>query len=80
MLWQILALTNAAAGLRLGFQAAWYDDSRAALPLSLSNGLVAVCNSAGVEDRCNTMYFPGTALESPWGPRIGQMPVLMLEY
>jgi hypothetical protein len=67
-------------GLRLGVQGAWLDLSRAVLPLSLSNGLQLVVESAGVENLCNTMYFPAGSQVSPWQPFVGQMPVLRLEY
>ncbi|MFK7739938.1 MAG: hypothetical protein AB8H80_06405 [Planctomycetota bacterium] len=70
----------AAIGQRLAIQAAWLDLSRPVLPLSLSNGLVLVCTSAGVGNHCNSMFFPGPSLTSPWGPQIGQMPVLELQY
>jgi hypothetical protein len=71
---------GAPIGLRLGVQGAWLDLSRAVLPLSLSNGLQVVVESAGVENRCNTIHFPAGSQVSPWPPFIGQMPVLRLEY
>ncbi|MEO6593813.1 MAG: hypothetical protein ABIP94_03575 [Planctomycetota bacterium] len=75
------ALTGAASiGMRLGVQAAWFDQSRPGLPLSFSNGLVLVLNSVGVGDQCNTAFFPAAAANTPWLPYVGQMPVLELEY
>ncbi|HEB52358.1 MAG TPA: hypothetical protein ENI87_03780 [bacterium] len=71
---------NAVAGQRLGLQAAWIDTTRSAVPLSFSNGLQLVCNSTGTGNHCNSMFFPGTAQSSPWGPQIGLMPVIVLEY
>lgn len=73
-------MPSAAVGLRLGVQAGWLDLSRPVVPLSFSNGLQIVCNSAGVQNHCSSMFFPGTALSSPWGPYRGQMPVLVLDY
>jgi len=70
----------AAVGARLGLQAAWLDVSRPTLPLSLSNGLQLVCTGAGVGSGCSSCFFPGAATTSPWGPQIGQMPVLLLDY
>lgn len=67
-------------GSRLGVQAGWFDTSRAVVPLSFSNGLVLVLGSAGVDNRCSSMFFPATATNSPWGAFVGQMPVLMLEH
>ncbi|MCB9877755.1 MAG: hypothetical protein H6835_09160 [Planctomycetes bacterium] len=67
-------------GIRLAVQAGWVDLSRAVLPLSLSNGLQLVCNSAGVGNRCNSLFFPATVQSSPWAPFVGQMPVVILEY
>jgi hypothetical protein len=67
-------------GSRLGVQAGWFDTSRAVVPLSFSNGLVLVLGSAGVDNRCASMFFPGTATASPWGAFLGQMPVLLLEH
>ena len=67
-------------GTRLGVQAGWFDSSRAVVPLSFSNGLVLVLGSAGVNNRCASMFFPGTATVSPWGGFVGQMPVLQLEH
>ncbi|MGC6488576.1 MAG: hypothetical protein ACON4Z_13095 [Planctomycetota bacterium] len=71
---------SAAVGARLGLQAAWLDVSRPSLPLSLSNGLQLVCSGAGVGSGCSSCFFPGAATSSPWGPQIGQMPVLLLDY
>jgi hypothetical protein len=70
----------AAAGMRLAVQGAWIDPSRPGLPLSLGNGLVLVLGSAGVTDRCSSVYFPGAATTSPWSTFVGQMPVLRLHY
>jgi hypothetical protein len=67
-------------GSRLGVQAGWYDTSRTVVPLSFSNGLMLVLGSAGIDNRCSTMFFPGTLTNSPWGAFLGQMPVLMLEH
>jgi len=71
---------SAALGFRLAFQAAWLDESRPVIPLSFSNGLQVVCSGAGVGNHCNTFFFPGQTQVSPWGPQIGQMPVLLLDY
>lgn len=71
---------SAGVGVRLGLQAAWLDTSRAVVPLSFSNGLQLVCTGAGVENDCSSCFFPGAATISPWGPQIGQMPVLLLDY
>jgi hypothetical protein len=76
-----LAIPAAAAiGLRLAVQGAWIDPSRPGLPLSLGNGLVLVLGSAGVTNRCSSVYFPGAATTSPWATFVGQMPVLRLHY
>ena len=72
--------STAAVGQRIALQAAWLDVSRPVLPLSFSNGLQLVCTSAGVQDRCSSLFFPGTLTNSPFGPFRGQMPVLRLEY
>ncbi|HEX5050523.1 MAG TPA: hypothetical protein VFZ65_02010 [Planctomycetota bacterium] len=75
------ALTSGAfVGMRLGVQAAWFDESRAGLPLSFSNGLVLVLSSVGVGDQCATAFFPAASATSPWLPFVGQMPVITLEY
>ena len=50
------------------------------IPLSFSNGLQLVCTGAGVQNRCCSYFFPGSATTSPWGSQIGQMPVLLLDY
>ena len=74
---------SAAIGFRLAVQAAWLDQSRPVIPLSFSNGLQLVCTAAGVGNGCNTFFFPGATTGtsvSPWGPQIGQMPVLVLDY
>ncbi len=71
---------TAAVGLRLAVQGGWIDPSRPGLPLSLGNGLVLVLGSAGVTNRCSSVYFPSTATTSPWPPFVGQMPVLRLHY
>ncbi len=71
---------TATLGTRLGVQAAWFDPSRTGLPFSISNGLVLVVGSAGVGNRCSTMFFPGTSTNSPWPAFVGQMPVLLLEH
>jgi len=71
---------SAGVGVRLGLQAAWLDTSRPVIPLSFSNGLQLVCTGAGVENRCCSYFFPGSATTSPWGSQIGQMPVLLLDY
>ena len=71
---------NAAVGVRLGLQAAWLDGSRPVLPLSFSNGLAVVVGPTGVAGHCSTLFFPGGADASPWGPFRGQMPVLRLEH
>ncbi|MGK0205829.1 MAG: hypothetical protein ACI89X_002458 [Planctomycetota bacterium] len=70
----------AVAGQRLSLQAAWFDDTRPVIPLSFTNGLQLVCNSVGVEGNCNSMFFPGDSDISPWGPQIGVMPVILLDY
>jgi hypothetical protein len=67
-------------GSRLGLQAGWFDATRAVVPLSFSNGLVLVLGSAGIDNRCSTMFFPSTAINSPWPAFVGQMPVLLLEH
>ena len=72
--------SGAAIGARLALQAGWLDVSRPVIPLSLSNGIQLVCTGAGVEDRCSSFFFPGQAQISPWGPQLGQMPVLLLDY
>jgi hypothetical protein len=71
---------SAGVGFRLALQAAWLDTSRPVVPLSFSNGLQLVCTGAGVGSRCNTFFFPGQTQVSPWGPQIGQMPVVLLDY
>ncbi len=71
---------SAALGARLALQAGWLDVTRPVIPLSFSNGLQLVCSGAGVEDRCSSFFFPGQAQVSPWGPQLGQMPVLLLDY
>jgi len=71
---------NAAIGQRLALQAGWLDTSRPVVPLSLSNGLQMVCNSVGVEDHCSTFFFPDDLDDSPWGPQVGLMPVILLDY
>ncbi|MFT4843535.1 MAG: hypothetical protein ACI8UD_001439 [Planctomycetota bacterium] len=70
----------AGVSYRLSLQAAWFDDSRPVIPLSFSNGLQLVCNSVGVEGNCNSFFFPGDLDTSPWGPQIGLMPVILLDY
>lgn len=70
----------AAIGQRLSFQAAWFDDSRPVIPLSFSNGLQIVCSSVGVEGNCSSFFFPDDADVSPWGPQVGLMPVILLDY
>lgn len=75
-----LAASLVTIGMRIGVQAAWIDTSRAGLPLSVSNGVMLVCNEIGVADRCATAFFPGTATISPWYPYVGQMPVIVLEH
>ena len=67
-------------GQRLSFQAAWFDDSRPVIPLSFSNGLQLVCHSVGVADNCSSFFFPDNLNTSPWGPQIGLMPVILLDY
>ena len=71
---------SAAIGFRLGVQAAWLDLSRPVIPLSFSNGLHFVCSGAAVGNHCNSLFFPGTVQVSPWGPQLGQMPVVVLDY
>lgn len=71
---------NAAIGQRLALQAGWLDDTRPVVPLSLSNGLQMICNSAGVEDQCSSFFFPDDLDVSPWGPQVGLMPVILLDY
>jgi len=75
-----LAATMATIGMRIGVQAAWIDVSRPGLPLSVSNGVMLVCNQIGVADRCASVFFPGTATTSPWHVYLGQMPVVVLEH
>jgi hypothetical protein len=67
-------------GMRLAVQAAWLDPSRPGLPFSVSNGLLLVLTGIGVGGRCSSVYFPGASTTSPWGPFVGQMPVLHLDY
>ncbi len=71
---------SAAAGVRLGLQAAWLDPTRPVVPLSFSNGLQVVVGPLGVGPRCSTIFFPAGTTASPWPPFRGQMPVLRLEY
>lgn len=71
---------GAVVGQRLGIQAGWLDTSRPVLPISFSNGLQIVCNSLEIGDRCNSFFFPGDVAVSPWGPQIGQVPVIILDY
>lgn len=71
---------NATLGLQFGLQGAWVDLSRPGLPLSMANGLVVVARTAGVDNHCNTMFFPANSTVSPWPAFVGQMPVLRLEY
>ncbi|MFN9946839.1 MAG: hypothetical protein ACK56S_08330, partial [Planctomycetota bacterium] len=76
-----LAIPGAATvGLRLALQGAWVEPSRPGLPLSLANGLVLVVGSAGVTNRCSSVFFPGAATTSPWPSFVGQMPVLRLHW
>lgn len=76
-----LAIPGAAAvGLRLALQGAWVEPSRPGLPLSLASGLVLVVGSAGVTNRCSSVFFPGAATTSPWPSFVGQMPVLRLHW
>jgi len=75
-----LAANATTIGMRIGVQSAWIDTSRPGLPLSISNGVMLVCNQIGVADRCCTAFFPGTATISPWLAYLGQMPVLVLEH
>jgi hypothetical protein len=72
--------TGAALGMRLGMQAAWLDPLRTGLPFSFSNGLAIVVGSAGIEWRCNSLFFPAAGTTSPWPPFVGQMPVLRFDY
>ena len=39
-----------------------------------------VARTAGVDNHCNTMFFPANSTVSPWPAFVGQMPVLRLEY
>jgi hypothetical protein len=71
---------SAAVGLRIGLQAGWFDPSRPVVPISLSNGLQLVCSSVGVAGHCSTFFFPDDLDVSPWGPQLGLMPVILLEY
>ena len=76
-----LAIPSAVAiGQRLAVQAGWYDPSRPVVPLSLSNGLQIVCDSAGVAGLCSSFFFPDDVDISPWGPQVGLMPVILLDY
>ena len=66
---------------RIGVQAAFLDPARSGLlPLSLSNGVVLQLDSSGVGNKCSSVFFPGAATTSPWGPDLGLMPVLVFDY
>lgn len=67
-------------GQRIGVQCAMVDLGRAGVPASFTNGVLLVLDTAGVGDRCGTVFFPGAATISPWLPSIGLMPVVVLEY
>ncbi len=54
--------------------------SRPVVPFSLSNGLQLICNSVGVEDHCSSLFFPDDLEIAPWGPQVGLMPVILLDY
>ncbi|MCA8954030.1 MAG: hypothetical protein KDE27_31260 [Planctomycetes bacterium] len=71
---------GAMVGMEVGVQAAWFDSSRAGLPISVSNGVGLVLTRTGVGNKAACVYFPGTATWSPFEPYIGQMPVLVLEH
>jgi len=67
-------------GMRIGLQAAWLDQSRPGLPISVSNGLMLVLDEIGVGNDCATQFFPGSTMLSPWYRFGGQMPVLVFEH
>lgn len=77
-----VALTGGAwtIGRQIGVQAAWLDQSRSGLPLSVSNGVTLVLNSIQVGNRCSTVFFPGTDAVTPWPVEVGLMPVITLLY
>ena len=37
-------------------------------------------NSVGVEDHCSSFFFPDDLEIAPWGPQVGLMPVILLDY
>jgi len=65
--------------MRVGVQAGIVDFARPGLPLSVGNGALLMLDSAGVDNRCATVFFPGPATTSPWGAQVGLMPVLVLD-
>ncbi len=65
--------------MRVGVQALFLDFARPGLPLSISNGVMLVLDSARVDNRCSTVFFPGAATISPWGAQFGLMPVVVLD-
>jgi hypothetical protein len=73
-----LASTFAPNGSRLGVQGGWLDLARPGVPLSVANGQALVVGGVGVANQCASVYFPGTAVWSPWLPYQGQMPVVTL--
>jgi len=71
---------NAGIGQRIALQAGWLDTSRPVIPLSLSNGLQLICNAVGIDDHCSSFFFPDDLDDAPWGPQVGLMPVILLDY
>jgi hypothetical protein len=65
---------------RVAVQCAVLDSGRAGVPLSFSNGVVAQVDSTAAAGHGTTVFFPGSAVISPWASEPGQFPVVVLEY
>ncbi len=73
--------TGTTAGMRIGAQAAFLDTARSgALPVSVSNGVVAQLDTVGAAAQCSTVLFPYAVPISPYSAYLGLMPVLKLDF
>lgn len=63
----------------VGVQAGFVDVQRPGLLLSITNGEMLIVDTAGINNRCASVFFPGAATTSPWGTFYGLTPVLVLD-
>ncbi len=72
--------TTATLGTELGAQAAWVDDARPGMQVSVSNGVVLRLGYTSTGNFCASAFFLGDATTSPWPVFFAQMPVLRLDF